>query len=48
MDLAQYHISKRERDRITDLLTLTPAVKTILDVGGRDGLITLELAKRPA
>ena len=48
MDLAQYHISKRERDRITDLLTLTPTVKTILDIGSRDGLITSELAKRGA
>src|SRR5215831_6490279 len=48
MDLPQYLNSERERERITDLLSLTPAVKTVLDVGCREGFIASKLAERGA
>ena len=48
MELPQYLNNEREHERITDLLALTPAVKTTLDVGCREGFIASKLAERGA
>ncbi len=47
VDMAAYHASERERTRVADLMDMVPlGLESALDIGARDGHITLQLSTR--
>lgn len=46
MSLAEYRKTQSEQDRIGDMLALMPSGGAVLDVGARDGYISVRLADR--
>jgi hypothetical protein len=47
MDLKRYRASEKDKARIADLLALIPSNSgTVLDIGARDGFVSLQLVER--
>lgn len=46
MDLTEYRARESERQRVADLMRMIPEGRSVLDIGARDGYLSLKLLER--